>query len=258
LFLGGAPQKFLDLVIRGLRKILVPETDGLERLWGKHADHLVYLGLKFLVGGGSGHGHGNDHARRSPQARGRHRGTHACPRRQPIVDQNDGTVAKLRRGSIATIKTLAAAEFPSLLGADRVDDFFGNSQALHNLLIQDAHATGRDSTHGELDLPWDAQFADQKNVEWRVQGQGYFITHRHAAAGQREYQDVWIAGIGREFPGQFPARVLAIMKAHGLSLRLSLQIIIASSVPLREEARRKQNQPGAPAMDGQSAAAAPG
>ena len=69
---------------------------------------------------------------------------------------------------------------------------------LDNLIVEHAHATCRNRTHRQFLVAGDAKLADDKNVQRRAERARHLISDGHAAARQRQHEDVRAIGIGRE------------------------------------------------------------
>jgi hypothetical protein len=63
------------------------------------------------------------------------------------------------------------------------------------LVIEDARAAGGDRTHCELFVTGDAELADDKDIERRIERAGDFIGDGHAAARQRQHHHIGAVGV---------------------------------------------------------------
>ena len=61
-------------------------------------------------------------------------------------------------------------------------------------------------------MTWQAELADDENVEWRAQSSSHFEGDRHASARQRDYDDVGPASILLQLCGKRRACLLSIGK----------------------------------------------
>ena len=83
-------------------------------------------------------------------------------------------------------------------------------------LAHDAHAAGCDGAHGIFLLPRKAQLAHHQHVERRAERLRHFPGHRHAAARQRQHQDVGLPAPGSQRLGERTAGVASILEFHRL------------------------------------------
>ena len=61
---------------------------------------------------------------------------------------------------------------------------------MDHVIVQHTHATTGYGSHGEFLVSRDAQFAHQKDVQGCAERMRDFITDRHAAARQGQYDNV--------------------------------------------------------------------
>jgi hypothetical protein len=96
----------------------------------------------------------------------------------------------------------------------RVNYVIGDSHHGHDVLVKDADAAGGDGPHRQLLLTGDSELADEEDVEWRAEGAGDLVGHRHPAARQTEDKHVGAVGVAAESPGEGAAGVGAVAKGH--------------------------------------------
>src|SRR6266852_6853819 len=83
--MGRLLQKFVDLFVRGLRKIFVPEADRLERLGGAETYDVDAFVAKLFAGLRGGNRNGDDDRARSRFLQRFDRGAHRRAGGQPVV-----------------------------------------------------------------------------------------------------------------------------------------------------------------------------
>ncbi len=145
-----------DLVVRRLREVLVPVADGEKRLRGDGADDLIDLRSQLFAGlGRCGRDCGDDAG--GLQLSQRHDcGAHRGSGRQTVIYQDHGPTTNIGRWTTAAIEALASRQLLLLLCRDRVDHIARDAQAIHDLIIEDAHPAGCDGAHRQLLVARDA------------------------------------------------------------------------------------------------------
>jgi hypothetical protein len=203
--------------IGDLRKIYVPRTDAAKRL--RHCQHDQVVNESFERGAGVGRSYGyrNDNRSRRAFAQRKNCGVHACAGRESVVDQNHRAMTHIVCAQTAAICILAPLQFAHLAPRDLLDNVRRHAEKGYRVLVEHAHAAGRDGAHPELLAAGRADFPYDENVERRAQYTRDFITDRHPAAGKR--QDACIASGVRGKPRrQSPARIAAVFEDHWLSV----------------------------------------
>jgi hypothetical protein len=122
----------LNLLIRRLREVLVPPTDGLERLRRDGTDDIVNLGPHLFVGLRRRRWNSNDNPSRMQLPQRRDGGMHGGSGRQTVVNQNHSAIADVEGWPAAAIKTLAACEFLSLADRNSIDQMVWNAKTIHS------------------------------------------------------------------------------------------------------------------------------
>src|SRR5689334_19265366 len=118
---GGGPGRCLceqvaDFGIAGLLKVLVPQADGIERLWGRGTHDLVRHRFQLMAHGTGSDRNGNDNAGRLLLTQGQNGSTHASAGRQAVIDQDDRASMHVKRWSATTIVQGTPLQFLLLLG----------------------------------------------------------------------------------------------------------------------------------------------
>ena len=75
---------------------------------------------------------------------------HSRPRREAVVHQDHGAIGQIRRRSVAPKEALTALKLSPLASVDRLDPLRRKRKRVQQLLVQDAHAAGRDRPEREL------------------------------------------------------------------------------------------------------------
>jgi hypothetical protein len=96
-----------------------------------------------------------------------------------------------------------------------------NVERAHDLLVDDANATGGNGSHGKLRLSWGAELANDEDVEGGAEGLRDLVRHRNAAARKGEDDDL-VAGAllideRAEVCSKLPPGVDSIGKHRGFS-----------------------------------------
>ena len=115
-------QKGPDLLVVGLIEVEVPLTDGGKRLRHSRADDLIGVRRELGARLTSANGNRHDHARRMALAYGLSRRSHRGPCSQPVVDQDDDSVPKIRRRAVLAIGALAPLELQLFFSDNGLDD----------------------------------------------------------------------------------------------------------------------------------------
>jgi hypothetical protein len=104
------------------------------------------------------------------------RGVHGGPGRQAVVPQNNSAAANIGRRTTSAVKPLASCQLLQFTRRDRIGHLLGNAETFDELVVEHAHATRRDRTHGQLLVAGDAELADDKNVKRRAERTRHFVT----------------------------------------------------------------------------------
>ena len=197
---GGWPvlclgKQIADFCIAGLRKVLVPQTNGIERLWCLGTHHLVRHRFQLLAHGTGSNRDCHDNPGRLLLTSGHDGSAHGRTGRQAIIGQNDCASMHGKRRLAPTIVQRAPLQFLLLLGRDSVDDGEGNLEKVHDIFIEDPHATAGNGAHSQLLVPGHSQFTYEKYVERCVQPLRHSTADWDTTTGQRQHQYVRTVGI---------------------------------------------------------------
>src|SRR5437660_190095 len=154
--MGGLLQELVDFFVGGLRKVVIPEANRLERLGCAEADDVDALVAKFVAGLRRGDRDRDDDRARLHLAKCRDRGAHRRPGRQAVVNDDHGLLVHVDRRTRSTIFALAALQFLLFAQSDLIDYFLRNGDPSEDVAIHDADAAAGDRAHGELFMSWDA------------------------------------------------------------------------------------------------------
>src|ERR687889_2889890 len=178
-FAPGSFEQFNDLLVRGLLEVPVPEAYGPEVRRRLQADQLVHHGTEEIRGLGGAYWRCQDQASRLAQPQGLYGGSGRHPGSEPVVDQDRGPPHHFRLGPLAPEVAQPPPYLRELLRRDLLDVVVGDAETPDNVLIEDAHAAGRDGPDAELWLARRPELARDENVERRPQGARDLIPYGH-------------------------------------------------------------------------------
>jgi hypothetical protein len=124
----------------------------------------------------------------------------------------------VERGTVTTIVPRAPLQFLLLLGRYGVDDGEGNLEEVHEVFVEDPHATASDGAHGQFLVPGYSEFTYQQDIERCVQPRCHGKANGDAATGQRQPQYVRTVGVPPQLLGQLLPCVRAVAIAHSFLL----------------------------------------
>ena len=95
-----------------------------------------------------------------------------------------------------------------------VDGGLADVEGLHDVVVEDDHATAGERAHGQLFLAGDAEFADDEDIEGQAQIACDLKGDGDATA--RESQDDGVVQTGQrtERAGKGASRIMTILKEH--------------------------------------------
>jgi len=162
---GGAFQEFANFAIGGLRKIVVPDADGLKRLGCLGANDLVDMFAKLGAGGRRSYRDSDNDALGLLRADGAGGGEHGGAGGQAIVYQNHVAMSDGEGRASLAIETFAALDFAALAPGNTLDESGRNPELFDEGIVQDADLPAGDGAHGEFFVSWDSELPDEENVE---------------------------------------------------------------------------------------------
>jgi hypothetical protein len=145
---------------------------------------------------------------------GLYRGPHGASGRQPIIHQDDRSTTDIRRRPIASIQSLELLELRILLGGDMLNNFQRHGERFHDIVIKDPHASRRNRAQGQLWLIGQSQLPNIEYLQWCPESTGDFKRYGDTTPGQRENENISIAGVGRKPFGEQTAGMCSIPKKH--------------------------------------------
>jgi hypothetical protein len=162
-----------------------------------------------------------------------HGGVHRRARREAVVDEDDDFVFDVERTAISTVQTFAPFELFSLLSDNRVKVVLAHSRKANGLPIEH-HEAGRDCTHRKFAVLGNAEFADDEDVERRLERPRYLIPDGNSAARQPQHDDILPPGVAGKLAGQHAAGVGTICEAvcsqHGVSGVSKLSVPVSATI----------------------------
>jgi hypothetical protein len=112
------------------------------------------------------------------------------------------------------VRSFAPIEFALFPLRDRVDHLLIDSCHVEDIVIDDTYSPARDGSKREFLMSRDAEFADEENIERRVEIFGDLECYRNAAPRQREYDYVGVAAVNSQLLGQRASCVASISERH--------------------------------------------
>ncbi len=217
LHLGRERQEPPHVVVRQLAEVLVPEPDRVERLGRDHRDDLVGLTPELCKRVQRRRRYRDDDQLRPLSPDGGHSRPHRRAGRETVVDEHHHLARKLGRRAVAAIRALAALELGELPLGDPVDDVVAEPQLANQLVVQDARPAGRNRPHRQLRLAGVAELADEEDVERRAERPRHLARDGHAAARQRQHDDVVAARQRGEALAEQPAALGPVTETPGVA-----------------------------------------
>lgn len=168
-----------------MSEVAIELADGIKGLRRLEADKLVDFMTKILAGAGGRHGDG-DHDAAGNGAQSTCGRRHRRSGSEAVIDQDNGSTSKAKRRMAGAVRGFATFDLESLASGDGVNGFLADSVGGHNVALEDDSAAAGDGAHGQLFVAWDAEFADNENVERQTQLAGDFKRYGNSAARQAE------------------------------------------------------------------------
>jgi hypothetical protein len=211
---GLLTDELPHLVVCRLVEALIPQADRLKRLRRDSAHDLVGFAAQSLARFHCADRNRDNEARWFQSAKGDYRGLHRRARRQAVVDDEDDAAANLWTRTPLTIERIAAIELEAFPYGDLLNSGMGNVEIPNQVIAEDFHATFGDGAHCQLGVPRHTKLADEEDVERRRELARDLGRDRHAAARQREHDNVLSARILRKLPCELAACVDPICELH--------------------------------------------
>jgi hypothetical protein len=182
---GGVPQNLLNFHIAYRLEILIPFSNREERLRLGQTDALIRFPLQSFAGLRRADGRRDNHPEGLRAANTAGGGDHGRACREAVIYQQNGPPPQVRSRPVSAIQPFAALYLLHFPRGHGLHGFVGDAQTENQFPIKDSRVAG-DCAHGELRLPWDAQFSDYEYVERRFQPFRYLGSNRHSAARQSQ------------------------------------------------------------------------
>ena len=181
------------------------------------ADELVDRGGERGAGFGGADGNRDREVGRADALQREHGDAEAVAGGEAVVDEDDRAVGEIGRRSGAAVESFAAAEFGGFAGDDAGDDGFGDAFGGDEGIVEQLNAAARDGANGEFGIRGMADFANEKNVERKIEGAGDFGGDRNASARKSEHECV-LVNVRSEMAGKrlagFAAVAVAVDGSH--------------------------------------------
>ena len=116
--------------------------------------------------------------------------------------------------TVAAIQAVAAFQLEPLADRDLFDGGPWNAELGDEVFAQHAHAAARDGAHRQFRMTRNAELADEKHVERRMQSFRDLESDRHPTPRQREHDDVMAIRVLRQRVGELPSRFDPIFETH--------------------------------------------
>lgn len=211
-----------DLVVADGREMIIPESDGVKRLGLDGADEFVDGGGERDAGLGRTDGDRDREVGRADALQRQDGDAEAVAGREAIIDEDDAALREIGRRAFAAVEGFAAEEFGGFACDDCGDDVFGDSFGGDERIVEQLNASAGDGADGEFGIGGMADFADEENVERKIEGTGDFGGDRNAAARKSEHErvlvNVWSEMAGERLAG-FAAVTVAVDGSHDCDVR---------------------------------------
>ena len=143
-------------------------------------------------------------------AQRRHRGEHARPGGQSVVDQNHRLAGDVERWPTVAVGGLTADQLTALTLGDLLQLLRGHAQAAQHIIVDHDTATAGQRAHRELLVTGCTELADDERIQGSVQCGGHLPCDGNAAARQTQDDDVGLAAVGLQQSGQHLTRLAAV------------------------------------------------
>ena len=183
-------KQSLDLLVGRRRELLVPESNGVERLRHRDTDDLVSHSSQSLAGLTRPDWHGDNDARRGMLPQRQDRRLHRRAGREPIINEDDRPIANDSRAATASVQRVAPFQLETFAHGDLFDESVRNPQIPNQVAAQDLDAAGGDRPHRELRMTGPAEFPNEKDVERGFESPRDFVSDRDAASRKPEHDHV--------------------------------------------------------------------
>ena len=206
---GGGVGDFADLVVAHGGKVIIPKTDGVERVGLNGADQFVDGGSERGAGVGGADGDGDRDMGRAHVLEREHGDAETVAGGETIIDEDEAAMRQIGRRAFAAIQRFAPAELGGFASDDVGDDFLWNALGSDERVVEQLDSTARDCADGEFGIGRMADFSDEKNVERQVERASDFGGNENAAARESEHERV-VVNVRGEVAGECLAGLAAV------------------------------------------------
>jgi len=137
---------------------------------------------------------------------------HRGARRQTVVNQNHGAPADIYRSTAAAILPLPTLQFALFPLGHGIDYLIRNVERSDDLLVQDSHTAGSNSSHGQFLLLRQSKLAYEEDIQGDIQSPGHLKSDRNATSRQGQHNYIAAIGILLKLLGEEAARFGSISK----------------------------------------------
>ena len=141
-----------------------------------------------------------------------HRGEHAGPGREPVIDEDDRLTGHVGGRATIAIGGLTSQQFTSLVFGDITQLLRRDSQRPQYIVVDHHSATTGQGAHRELFMAGCAQLAHDERIQRNPQGRSHFPRDGNPASGQTQHHDILLAAVRTQQIGQYAARLTAVTK----------------------------------------------
>src|SRR6266480_667299 len=92
------------------------------------------------------------------------RGVHGCTGCNTIIHKDESATSYIISRAVSAIKAFASFQLRLLVRCNLIDHLVGDTQEFHDIVIEDADTTSRDSSHRQFFLPRYAKLADDDDI----------------------------------------------------------------------------------------------
>jgi len=139
-------------------------------------------------------------------------GAHGCPRREPVVDENDRARGDVERGTVTAVTMLTLLDLSTLRVDYRLQLRSIDAEVIDDVVVEHDRATARNRAQRELWLLRRPELAHDEDIERRTEIERDGMGDGHATARETEHEHIGPTAEVCEPRGQLAAGVLAIRK----------------------------------------------
>ena len=96
------------------------------------------------------------------------------PGGNPIIDEDDGPTMDVIGGAVSSVEAFASLQLVLLVCCHLVDHLLGDTEHLHDVVIEHTHPTRGNGSHRQFFLPRDTQLADDEDIQRGMQCSSHF------------------------------------------------------------------------------------